>query len=65
MILAASNAFGMILLVVFMAYGVTAIPRNLWRYKNYKLKLKKCQFDASMAHHKKISIVNELELQCK
>jgi len=47
LLLMVSNAFGMLLVVVFLSYGLTAIPRFLWRYKNYKLKLKKLQFSAS------------------
>lgn len=45
-LLAASNAFGMFLVVIFLSHGLTAIPRELWRNKNYKLELKKMQFDA-------------------
>lgn len=52
-LLAASNAFGMFLVVIFLSYGLTAIPRTMWRYKNYKLKLKKLQFDAFSSHNKK------------
>jgi hypothetical protein len=51
--LAASNAFGMFLVVIFLSHGLTAIPRVLWRNKNYKLKLKKYQFDASNLMRKK------------
>ena len=47
MLLAASNAFGMFLLVIFMSYGITAIPRSMWRYQNYEAQLKKYQFDAA------------------
>lgn len=54
--LAASNAFGMFLVVIFLSHGLTAIPRTLWRYKNYKLKLKKLQFDASSLTRKKSNI---------
>jgi hypothetical protein len=51
--LAASNAFGMLLVVIFLSHGLTAIPRELWRNKNYQLKLKKHQFDASNLINKK------------
>jgi hypothetical protein len=51
--LAASNAFGMFLVVIFLSHGLTAIPRTLWRNKNYKLKLKKYQFEATNLMRKK------------
>lgn len=63
--LAASNAFGMFLVVIFLSYGLTAIPRVLWRNKNYKLKLKKLQFDASNLMRKKSTVLEELELRVK
>ncbi len=46
-LLAASNAFGMFLVVIFLSFGLIAIPRELWRGKNYKLRLKKLQFNVS------------------
>lgn len=64
-LLAASNAFGMFLVVIFLSYGLTAIPRELWRNKNYKLKLKKLQFDASDLTRKKAVALEELELRVK
>jgi len=56
-LIGASNAFGMFLVVIFLSHGLTAIPRQLWRNKNYKLKLKKFQFDASNVMRKKSSIL--------
>lgn len=64
-LLVVSNAFGMLLVVIFLSYGLTAIPRSLWRYKNYKLKLKKLQFNASSLMQKKSKVLEELELQVK
>lgn len=55
-LLTVSNAFGMFLVVIFLSYGLTAIPRTLWRYQNYKLKLKKLQFDASSLTRKKSKV---------
>lgn len=52
-LLAASNAFGMFLVVIFLSFGLIAIPRQLWRGKNYKLRLKKLQFDVSSLKRKK------------
>ena len=65
MLLAASNAFGMFLLVIFLSYGITAIPRSMWRYQNYEVKLKKYQFDASSIVKKKEGITHDLELKVK
>jgi hypothetical protein len=50
----------MFLVVIFLSYGLTSIPRSLWRYKNYKLKLKKLQFNAALLTHKKNKILQEL-----
>jgi hypothetical protein len=30
-LMAASNAFGMFLVVIFLSHGLVAIPRELWR----------------------------------
>jgi hypothetical protein len=30
-LMAASNAFGMCLVVIFLSYGLVAIPKKLWR----------------------------------
>ena len=32
-LMAASNAFGLFLVVIFLSYGLVAIPKNLWRYR--------------------------------
>jgi hypothetical protein len=34
-LMAASTAFGMFLVVIFLSYGVVAIPKSLWRSRNY------------------------------
>ena len=47
LLLAASNAFGMFLLVIFLSYGIVAIPKSLWRFRNFKVTLKEYQFKAS------------------
>lgn len=39
-LLAASNAFGMMLVVIFLSYGLVSIPKTLWRFRNYEVKLK-------------------------
>jgi hypothetical protein len=31
LLLAASNAFGMFLVVIFLSHGLVAVPRALWR----------------------------------
>ena len=65
MLMTASNAFGMSLLVIFLSYGITAIPRSMWRFQNYDLELKKHQFNISSIARRKEKISNELELKVK
>ena len=45
--MAASNAFGMFLVVIFLSHGLVALPRELWRQKKYEIKLKQKQFSAA------------------
>lgn len=59
-LMAASNAFGMFLVVIFLSYGLVAIPKELWREKKYEIKLKQKQFSAVGLAHKKEKILNEL-----
>ena len=65
LLIAASNAFGMFLLVIFLSFGITAIPRRMWRYQSYEIKLKKYQFDASSIVKRKDNVIHELELKAK
>ena len=44
--MAASNAFGMFLVVIFLSYGLVAVPKGLWREKKLEIKLKQKQFSA-------------------
>lgn len=53
MLLAASNAFGMFLVVIFLSYGLVAVPKQLWREKKYEIKLKQKQFTATTLSRKK------------
>lgn len=39
-LMAASNGFGMFLVVIFLSYGLVIIPKSLWRFRKYELKLK-------------------------
>ena len=64
-LLAASNAFGMILVVIFLSYGLVSIPKTLWRFRNYEVKLKERQFSASNIAKEKEAITQELELKVK
>jgi hypothetical protein len=64
-LMAASNAFGMFLVVIFLSHGLVAIPRELWREKKYEIKLKQKQFSAVGLAHKKEKIIQELELKVK
>ena len=57
LLLAASNAFGMFLLVMFLSYGIVKIPKSMWRSRNLKLILKHCQFNASVLSHKKSGVL--------
>lgn len=52
-LMAASNAFGMFLVVIFLSHGLVAIPKELWREKKYEIKLKQKQFGAVGLAHKK------------
>lgn len=51
--MAASNAFGMFLVVIFLSHGLVAIPKELWREKKYEIKLKQKQFGAVGLANKK------------
>jgi hypothetical protein len=62
---AASNAFGMFLVVIFLSHGLVSIPKTLWREKNLDIQLKLKQFNAVGLSHKKMKVVNELELKVK
>ena len=63
--MAASNAFGMFLVVIFLSYGLVAIPRMLWREKKMEIKLKQKQFNAVGLADKKSKVIHELELKVK
>ena len=64
-LMAASNAFGMILVVIFFSHGLVALPRELWRQKKYEIKLKQKQFSAAGLATKKEKVLHELELKVK
>ena len=59
-LMAASNAFGMFLVVIFLSHGLVAIPKELWREKKYEIKLKQKQFAAVGLARKKEKIIQEL-----
>lgn len=50
---AASNVFGMVLVVVLLSHGIVEIPRKLWREKNYEDALKENQYNASIVAHER------------
>lgn len=52
-LMAASNAFGMFLVVVLLSYGLVAVPKTLWRERKYEIKLKYKQFTAAELSKKK------------
>lgn len=62
---AASNVFGMVLVVILLSHGIVAIPKKLWMEKNYEGMLLKNQFSASVLHKEKIALLLELELRTK
>lgn len=43
-LVAASNVFGMVLVVVLLSHGIVEIPRRLWREKKYEGKLLEYQY---------------------
>lgn len=63
--MAASNAFGMFLVVIFLSHGLVAVPKALWREKKIEIKLKQRQFNAVGLSDKKSKVVHELELKVK
>jgi|JI9StandDraft_1071089.scaffolds.fasta_scaffold2022586_1 hypothetical protein len=63
--MAASNAFGMSLVVIFLSHGLVAVPRALWREKKLEIKLKQRQFNAVGLADKKTKVLQELELKVK
>lgn len=58
--MAASNAFGMFLVVIFLSHGLVAVPRALWREKKMEIKLKQKQFNAVGLSTKKGKVLHEL-----
>lgn len=64
-LMAISNAFGMFLVVIFLSYGVVAIPKSLWRHRKYEIKLKELQFMAKGILVDKENLAHELELKVK
>lgn len=64
-LMAASNAFGMFLVVIFLSHGLVALPKELWREKKYEIKLKQKQFSAVGLANKKEKALQELELKVK
>lgn len=58
--MAASNAFGMFLVVIFLSHGLVAVPRALWREKKLEIKLKQRQFNAVGLADKKTKVLQEL-----
>ncbi len=65
LLLAASNAFGMFLVVIFLSHGLVSVPRALWREKKMEIKLKQRQFNAVGLARKKDKAIQELELKVK
>lgn len=63
--MAASNAFGMFLVVIFLSHGLVAVPKALWREKKIEIKLKQRQFNAVGLADKKSKVIQELELKVK
>lgn len=60
LLLAASNAFGMFLVVIFLSHGLVGVPKALWREKKLEIKLKQRQFNAVGLARKKEKVIQEL-----
>lgn len=56
--MAASNAFGMFLVVIFLSHGLVAVPKALWREKKIEIKLKQRQFNAVGLSEKKSKVIH-------
>ena len=41
-----ANLFGLVLVIIFMAFGLIQVPRDIWILGNYKLQLKSLEFRA-------------------
>jgi len=54
MAMAASNAWGMLLLVTLMGYGLVEIPRSIWRRANRSLMLKYLKYQMTTLQHGKL-----------
>eukprot|EP01064_Diplonema_japonicum_P001594 TRINITY_DN11053_c0_g1_i4.p1 TRINITY_DN11053_c0_g1~~TRINITY_DN11053_c0_g1_i4.p1 ORF type:complete len:587 (+),score=64.62 TRINITY_DN11053_c0_g1_i4:38-1762(+) len=48
--IAASNAFGLILIVLFLGYGLTQLPRSLWYHSSREYSLEYCTWSAPAVH---------------
>ena len=62
---AASNVFGMVLVVVLLSHGIVEIPKKLWREKNYETALRENQHNASVVAAEREELLHELELRVK
>jgi len=62
---AASNVFGMVLVVVLLSHGIVEIPKKLWREKNYETALRENQYNASVVAAEREELLHELELRVK
>jgi hypothetical protein len=49
-IIGVSNAYGMLLIILMLGYGMIAVPRDLWYFSDSHGQLERCYFLASTAH---------------
>jgi hypothetical protein len=64
-LMAASNVFGMVLVVVLLSHGIVEIPRKLWREKKYEGALTENQYYASVMAAEKDIIVEQLKAKVR
>ncbi|GJJ69973.1 hypothetical protein EMPS_02322 [Entomortierella parvispora] len=70
-IMALSNSWGLILVVIFMGYGMVDVPRRLWHQGDNARELRRISFKASVVKDKRqdtedevLSVAKELSVVC-
>lgn len=64
-LMAASNVFGMVLVVILLSHGIVEIPRKLWREKKYEGTLTENQYNASLMAAEKEQLISQLEAKVR
>lgn len=59
-LMALSNAFGLLLLLIFMGHGLVDVPRSLWRAANYRLALQRLEYRAPRLRDRVVEAEAEL-----